>query len=186
MEYLGSAIRPLKGITGASIVTGIPEDLFARGKAFTYQDYLYYNVGEVKKFVFDPTGYAPPPGSQQRVVGFFPSFFAEAGPVEVDFYFDPNESGDGDVLSLFNRDATSEQVASSILRLNPVTVTVPGTRFTGIGVPANSIGSGQAVSSSIEDSLPFALDIAKKYLFTVKNTNGADTMIMMRFTIFEI
>lgn len=180
------AIESLKGITGSNMVTSIPEDFMARGKAFTYQDYLFYAADEIKNFIFDPTGYAPPPGSQQRVVGFFPSIFAEAGPVKVDFFADPTEAGDGAPLVIFNRDATSLQAPASTLKLNPSVISDDGARFTGIGVPANSVGSGQAVSSSVEDSLPLALDIDLKYLIRVENTNGANTMIMMRFTFFEI
>ena len=186
MEKLGNTPGPTKGVTGANLISSIPEDFFARGKAFTYQDYLTYAADEVNNFIFDPTNYVSPPGAQARIVGFFPSFFAEAGPLLVDFYYGTVEAGDGAPLLIFNRDSQSVNMPLSTLKLNPTVITDNGTRFTGIGIPANSIGSGQQISSSVEDQLPFALDITKKYLIKVKNTNGAGTIVTMRFTFFEI
>lgn len=186
MEIVGGASQPLKSITGGNIAVSIPEDFFARGKAFTHQDYHTMVAAQVMNFIFDPTAYVPPPGALNRIVGFFPSIFAEAGPILMDIYYDVDASGDGVVQEIFNRDSISTNVASSTLKLDPTTITSPGTRFTGIGIPANSIGSGQQVSSSVEDQLPFALDTTKKYLIRLTNQNGADTLVTMRFTFFEI
>ena len=174
-----------KGITNALLVSTIPEDFFARGMTYTYQDYHTFGASEVKDFLFDPTGYTPPPGGQNRIVGFFPSVFAEAGPILVDFYHSTTASEDGTLLDIFNRDSTSSNTPSSTLRLGP-TVSNAGTRFSGIGVPANATGAGQQVSSSVEESLPFALDITMKYLMRFTNQNGADTLVSIRFTFFEI
>ena len=186
METVGGASQPLKSITGANMAVSIPEDFFARGKAFTHQDYHTMTAAQVMDFIFDPTAYAPPPGALNRIVGFFPSIFAEAGPILMDIFYDVDESGDGVTQGIFNRDSTSPNVASSILRLDPTTITNPGTRFTGIGIPANATGAGQQVSSSVEDQLPFALDTTKKYLIRLTNQNGNDTLVTMRFTFFEI
>ena len=179
------ALSSLKGITGSSVVSNIPEDFFARGLSFTYADYLSYGTDETKEFIFDPTVYVPPPGAQQRIVGFVPAFSAEAGPITVDIYEDTTEPGDGASLVLFNRDRSSANVPQSTFKLNPSAITTPGTKLPGILVPATA-GGPVNVGTAQADPLPFALDTTKKYRISVKNTNGADVLVGMSFTFFEI
>jgi hypothetical protein len=183
---MGNSPGPQKSITGANMMVSIPEDFFARGLAYSYQDYMNYEAAQVRNFIFDPTNYIPPEGAEGRVVGFFPSFFAEAGPITAEFFAGTEEEGDGTPLVLFNRDGSSVNIPLSTLKVDPSEITNDGTRFTGIGIPANATGSGQQVSSEVQDELPFALDITQKYLIRVTNTNGAGTLVMMRFTFFEI
>lgn len=176
---------PQKSITGATMVASIPEDFFARGLAYSYADYLTYGIDEVKEFIFDPTPYAPPPGTQGRIVGFIPSFAAEAGPIFVDIYEGVEETGDGSDLVLFNRDRSSLNVPLSTFKLNPTTVSSPGIKLPGILVPATA-GGPVNVGNAQSDPLPFALNIIKKYRIRVENSNGAGTEVGMAFTFFEI
>ena len=86
---------------------------------------------------------------------------------------------------MFNRKSTSVIAPQTTLKIDPVTITIPGTRFAGDLVAASATGAGQSSPSDSEDRLPFILDPTKKILIRMENLNGADTQVSIKFTIVE-
>jgi len=160
--------------------------LIDNGKAFSVSEWLTFSASQVRYLVFDPTGYVPSPGYAPLVFGFFPAFAAEAGPITIDYHAAPDVSDDGANLLLFNRDANSVIAPQSTFKIDPLTVTDPGTKFAGDLVPASSAGGGISGPARSEDELPFILNPAVKVLIKMQNLNGNDTQVSIKFTIAEL
>lgn len=176
-------------IGSGGIVSNIESEILnclEQGKVFSVKFWLLYSALQQRNFIFDPTAYAPGEGSAARMFGFFPVFLATAGPVTIEYFADPIESGDGTGITIFNRNGRSIVAPQSTFKYDPVTVTSPGTPFADDLVPSNSQGSGVSQPGSSEDFTPFIIDHTKKILFRVTNLDGNDTYIGTKFTFVEI
>lgn len=171
--------RIISGFIEAVRITTIQEELFVLGKAFSYEDYISFSAGETKTIVFDPTAFA---GIQ---IAFNPiSFSATSGPIKIDFYTGSDSDDDGTILEPSNRREGFPGPAS-ILRLNPNNITL-GDRFAGDLVPANGLGVGNANGGNNQPGLPFEIDFTLKKAITIKNEDGADTLVQLKITWFEV
>jgi hypothetical protein len=162
---------------------------FLKEQAFTQSQRYSFASLETKHFLIDPTAYAPGPTQELgRIISEVPSFFAAAGPIEVDFLelvtLAPAIATPL-TLPAFNRvsgSATVAQLALSSLNVPPGDMT----EFSEILIPSNATGAGQQVGFSVSEELPFVLDLAKKLVMRVKNLDGADTLLGIRWTWFEV
>jgi hypothetical protein len=169
------------GVTQSQKVSGVQEDFFAQGKAFSLSQDYTFGAADTSDFLVDPTGYTGPIG---RIVANVPGFAASAGPLKVEFFSDATVSANGTQQTVFNRDATSENTPQTCIYISP-TVTSPGVSFSSILIPATA-GGPVNVGTNTPVDLPFAMDTTKKLLMRVTNENGADTRVGIRFTFFEI
>lgn len=159
--------------------------LFEAEKIFSVKDNLLFSSQQTRYFVFDPTAYVPPASGAGRMIGFFPVFSAEAGPLVIDYFIDPDVSDDGTPLSLFNR-SDGTIIAQSTFKADPGTVNDEGTKFSGDLAAASASGSGLTAPSATEDALPFRIDYTRKMLIKVFNKNGNDTDAAIKFSFVEL
>lgn len=174
-------ISSFVGAAGQIVTGSIQEDLFIRGRSFSYEDWLVYAADEIKTFVFDPIACT----CDQIVFQPF-AFSAQSGPIEIGIFAPVTADDDGTLLGASNRRATSPIIPEGILRLNPSNIVKPADRFAGDLVPAS--GTAPANSSGAENTqgLPFEIIPSIKYALTVKNTDGAGVRIQFKTTWFEI
>lgn len=183
LSDIKDAIVGAVGVTEAINVTSISEDFFAQGKAFTLSQVYTFDADSTSDFLFDPTGYVPPVGGENRIVAFVPEVNADAGPIMVTFYADSTASG-GDLQPTFNRDALSDNT-SQLCVYKDTTVDDEGISFSEILVPATT-GGPVNVGAQAPASNLFAMDTTKKLIMRLHNQNGAGTQVGVRATWFEI
>ena len=180
-----------KSFIPGAIIMPQEQHYFLKEQAFTQSKQYSFAAAEIKWFYFDPTNYVP--GVTQilgRIIAEVPSFFAAAGPLEVKFYSNPTLGAavaSPLVPGPFNRvggSALAAQLELSDLNQAPDDFGVGP--YSEILVPANATGAGQQVGFSVAEALPFALDLTGTILMTVKNLDGADTLVGIRNTWFEI
>jgi hypothetical protein len=184
----GADLVQKSGIPGA-IIMPQNQHYFLKEQAFTQSQRYSFGAAEIKYFLIDPTAYAPGPTQELgRIISEVPSFFAASGPVEVDFLeLTTLAPAVATTLTLpaFNRVSGSAITAQLVLSSLDV---APGaaSEFSEILVPSNATGSGQQVGFSVSEELPFILDLTKKLVMRVKNLDGADTLVGIRWTWFEV
>lgn len=173
-----------------SIVMQQPEYYFLKEQAFTQSQRYVFAGGETKHFLIDPTGYTP--GETQtigKVIIEVPTFYAESGPLEVDFYSSPvlgTAVATPLTIPNFNRysgSAITSQVVLSSIDKAPDT---PGTNFSQLLIPATSTGGGVQAGFSVHEVLPYAIDLNNPTYMSVKNQDGAGTDVCIRWNWFEI
>ncbi|MCK5603202.1 hypothetical protein KAR91_15070 [Candidatus Pacearchaeota archaeon] len=175
-------------IPGA-IIMPQPQLYFLKEQAMTQSQRHSFGTDEVKWFLIDPTKYeAGPTQSLNRIIGEVPSFFAAAGPLEIDFYRAITLGAAVPTLltlPAFNRVATS--AISPQLELSSLSA-APGTKtkYSELLIPSSATGVGQQVGFSVEQTLPFALDLENVIAMSVKNLDGAGTLVGIRWNWFEI
>lgn len=169
------------GYSPAGIKTlTLQESAFVSGKAFTHSDYtLNVLTGNITYYLFDPTAC-----TCNQIVAEVPLFNASAGPITIEFFSDPTTTANGAELPTFNRRATSSIVAEAKLYIGP-TITDNGTRFSGLLLAATAAAQGNTGESTVE-GLPFEVDLTKKILIKVTNTNGDGVDIGRRFDWVEV
>lgn len=180
---------PKSGISGAVTLTQA-QHYFVLEQSFTQSGRYSFGAGETKYFLIDPTGYVPDADQKfEKIIIEVPSFFAAAGPLEVNFYRDPTIApAVPAALSPggFNRMASSIRTPDLALSLLDVAPGSVGALFSEILIPASATGGGQKIGFSVGETLPFGLDLTKLVLMSVKNNDGADTLVGIRFNWFEI
>lgn len=179
-----------KSLIPGAITMPQEQHYFLKEQAFTQSQRFTFAATEVKWFYLDPNGYTP--GDTQtlgRIIFQVPGVFAAAGPIEIDFYTSPTlGAAVATPLALpsFNRVAGSAITAQLVLSSLDVAPTSLGTPLSQLLVPSNSTGVGQQSGSSIVEELPFALDLSTPILMTLKNLDGAGTLVGVRHGWFEI
>ena len=124
-----------------------------------------------------------------QIITEVPSFFAEAGPLEINFYINPTIGAAVETpLSPggFNRAAFSTRTPQLVLSSLNQAPDALGTLLSELLIPATSTGVGQQVGFSVEEQLPLALDLTKTILMTVKNLDGSGVSVGVRINWFEI
>lgn len=182
-----------KSIFPGNLIMPQSQHYFLKEQAFTQSKRYTFASAETKWFLLDPTNYTPATDQEfGQIITEVPSFFAEAGPLEIDFYVAP-DLGTAVATPLspggFNRAAFStrtNQLELSSLNIAPDGAGGLGTLFSQLLIPANSTGVGQQVGFSVEEQLPIALDLTKTTLMTVKNLDGAGVNVGIRINWFEI
>lgn len=167
------------------------EFYFLKEQAFTQSERFTFDAAEVKWFTIDPRNYTP--GATQTVGSIIlrlPAFSADAGPIFVDFYVNPTLGAavqSALAMPSFNRAAASAITAQLELRTLDVAPTVSlGTPLSQLLVPSTATGSGQQTGNTVNESLPFAIDLTSVILMVVTNTDGAGTSVNIRNGWFEI
>jgi hypothetical protein len=182
-DDIRSKLSGAVGVTNAINTTTLPEDFFAQGKSFTLSQVYIFGADSTSDFLFDPTGYTPPEGGENRIVAFVPEVNADAGPILITFYADSTAEG-GALQPAFNRDGTSPNLPQLCV-YKDTTVGDEGTSFSEILVPATTGGPVNVGAQSPATNL-FAIDTTKKIIMRVHNQNGAGTQVGVRATWFEI
>ena len=181
MRKIGSSPN-LYGLTsraGFLIAGSLQEDLFVKGKSFSFEDYFTFSASEVKTIVLDPTAFTGVNLTFNPVV-----LSATAGPILVDFYVGTIANADGTLLGASNR-RPGFPSPQTILRLNPTGVTL-GTRFAGDLVPSTGMNPATSVGAGNMPGLPFEFLNTIKYAVQFTNLNGADTYMQLKVTWFEV
>lgn len=185
----GADLVQKAAIPGA-IIMPQSQHYFLQEQAFTQSQRYSFGSDETKWFLVDPTGYTPGPTQTiGRIISEVPSFFASAGPIEIDFYQSPilgTAIATPLTLGSFNRVATSAIDPQMILSSIDKAPDTLGTHFSQLLVPASAAGVGQQTGFSVEQTLPFALDVSNLIAMSVKNLDGAATGVVVRWNWFEI
>jgi hypothetical protein len=187
----GGADLVYKSIMPGNLIMPQSQHYFLKEQAFTQSKRYIFGADETKWFLLDPTNYVPDSGQEfNNIIAEVPSFFAEAGPLEVTFYVNP-VLGAAVATPLspggFNRASFSTRTPQlELSSLNIAPGGGLGTCFSELLIPSTATGAGQQVGFSVEEQLPIALNLANTTLMTVKNLNGADTHVGIRINWFEI
>jgi len=171
---------PKDAVLGAAGIKmlSLQESAFILGNAYTHSDYdLDIADSAVIDFLFDPTAC-----TCDQLVAEVPLFNATGGPVTIEFFSAPTVTLNGTELVSFNRRAVPK-VAEAKLYKGP-TLSDPGTRFSGLLLPATAAAQGNTGDQTIQ-GLPFEVDLAIKVLIRVTNLNGAGVDIGRRFDWVE-
>ena len=82
-----------KSLLPGAIIMPQDQHYFVKELSFTQSQRHTFAATEVKWFLIDPTAYVPDPAKGQafgKIISEVPSFFAAAGPLEIDFYANPD------------------------------------------------------------------------------------------------
>jgi hypothetical protein len=173
---------PQTGGAGQLVTGQIREELFIRGEAFSWEDWLVYGTSESKIIVFDPRNC-----TAQQIV-FDPLLFnANSGPVTVDVYTNVSyDLGTGTALVASNRRETLQSInpPEAILRLNPTGFS--GSKFAGDLVPAS--GPSPAVGSGNQNQEGAVFEIDKTIVKAIGLTNhdGDNVYVSHKLTWYEV
>lgn len=160
-------------------MVSLQEDAFINGKAFTHADYsLLVADSNVTNYLFDATAC-----TCDQVIAETPIFNGTAGPVTVEYFVGTTVSANGTELVVFNRRATSANVAKAKLYIGP-TITDDGTRFAGQLLAATDAVQGDSGSTTFL-GLPFEVLKTSNILIRVTNVNGENN-IGRRFDWIEV
>jgi len=169
-------------ILNAFRTTTTQEMLFVEGKAFSFEDYFTFGAGETKVIAFDPRSFVGDNITINPIIGC-----ATSGPILIDIYqditsFSTGQAGTTRLYPSNRREGLQSPSSRIYMTTTAQTLT---TRFAGDLIsatgtaPANSNGSGNI------PGLPFELDKTKVKGYAMKNEDGADVNVCVKFTWFE-
>ena len=167
------------GLLGAGKISTIQDELFVAGKSFSYEDYLTFGTDEVKNIIFDSSAF-----TGINLIFNPITFAAPAGPITIEFYTGTTSDEDGTVLQSSNR-REGQPPAQSVIRVGDTNISL-GTRFSGDLVPATGTGIGNTNPGSNQPGLPFEIDASVNHAIVITNTDGADVLVQIKMTWFEV
>lgn len=137
-------------------------------------------------------------GSATLYVGFDPALFLKGSlialplginglgsAVDIDVCYGADFDADGTLLSVVNRDLSSDIVPKSVLRKDP-TINSEGVCNLELLLPADGVAAVALANGTAEQSLPVKLRLDTKMLLKLVNTTADAAKISINFSWIEI
>lgn len=182
MSTTTEILTSVKSQFGALVGVDIAEQKIFEGKTFSVAKRETLALSSTNNIVIDTSAVT------SDFLVFLPVVFKAfgAGPINVDLYFGTDADEDGTIWQSTNRDNTSSNTSSVVVRYNP-TINNDGTKlppeFT---IFSNGTAAVAEAGGETREGLVFNARKDGKYMFRVVNTEANPAFFHMSATWYEV